>query len=95
MLCLAEILANYNMTYFTFISPVSMWRSIPVVALSKVSVCGRSLAGIASYNSARGKDVCFLWVLCVVRLRFRRRADHLSRGVLQCVVCLSVIVNSR
>jgi hypothetical protein len=37
VLCLAVILANYNMTYFIFIRPVSMWRSIPVVALSKAS----------------------------------------------------------
>jgi len=30
-------------------------------------------------------------VLCVVRYRFLRRADHLSREVLSSVVCLSVI----
>jgi len=34
VLCLAEILANYNMTYIIFISPESIWRSIPMVALS-------------------------------------------------------------
>jgi len=31
-------------------------------------------------------DVCLLWVLCVVRLRSLRRADHSSRGVLATVV---------
>jgi hypothetical protein len=32
-------------------------------------------------------DVCLLWVLCVVRWRSLRRADHSSRGVLPTVVC--------
>jgi len=32
-------------------------------------------------------DVCLLWVLCVVRKRSLRRADHSSRGVLPTVVC--------
>jgi hypothetical protein len=32
--------------------------SIPLAALSKASVCGRSLAGIAGSNSAGGVDVC-------------------------------------
>jgi len=31
-------------------------------------------------------DVCLLWVLCVVRWRSLRRADHSSRGVLPTVV---------
>jgi hypothetical protein len=33
-------------------------------------------------------DVCLLWVLCVVRWRALRRADHSSRGVLPRVACL-------
>ena len=33
---------------------------IPVAALSKACVCGRSLAGIASSNPAGGMDVCLL-----------------------------------
>jgi len=39
-----------------------------------------------------GTDVCLLWVLCVVRQRSLRQADHSSRGVLPTVVGLSVIV---
>jgi hypothetical protein len=31
-------------------------------------------------------NVCLLWVLCVVRYRSLRRADHLSTGVLPTVV---------
>jgi len=31
-------------------------------------------------------DVCLLWVLCVVRERSLRRADHSSRGVLPTVM---------
>jgi hypothetical protein len=51
-------------------------------------VCGRSLVGIGGSNPAGGMDVCLLWVSCVVRQRFLRRADHSSRGVLPSVVCL-------
>jgi len=40
---------------------------IPVAALSKVWVYSRKLAGIVGSNPAGGVDVCFLWVLCVVR----------------------------
>jgi hypothetical protein len=31
-------------------------------------------------------DVCLLGLLCVVRYRYLRRADHSSRGVLPTVV---------
>jgi len=37
-------------------------------------------------KSHQGKDVCLLWVLCVVRWRSLRRADHSSRGVLLTVM---------
>jgi hypothetical protein len=33
---------------------------IPVAALSKAWVCGRSLAGIVGSNPAVGRDVCLL-----------------------------------
>jgi len=39
---------------------LSKYMPIPVAALSKASVCGHSLAGIAGSNTAVGKDVCFL-----------------------------------
>jgi len=42
-------------------------RLIPVAARTKAWVCGCSLAGIEGLNAARGKDVCLLWVLCIVR----------------------------
>ena len=64
--------------------------SIPEAALSKAWVYGRSLAGIACSNPAGGMDVSVLWVLCVVRERSLRRADHSSKGVTQNVVCLRV-----
>ena len=54
------------------------------------SVCGLSLAGIAGSNPAGLMDVCLLEVLCVVR-----STDHSSRGILQSVVCLNVIVKKR
>ena len=34
----------------------------------------------------KGMDICLLWVLCVVRWRSLRRADHSSRGVLPTVM---------
>jgi hypothetical protein len=46
---------------------------------------------ISGSNPARGMDVSLLRVLCVVRQRSLRRADHSSRGVLLSGVRLSVI----
>ena len=40
---------------------------IALTARSEAWDCGRLLPGIADSNSAGGKDVCLLWVLCVVR----------------------------
>jgi hypothetical protein len=40
---------------------------IPMAALSKVWVGGRSLSGIAGSNLARGIDVCLLGMLYFVR----------------------------
>ena len=39
--------------------------------------------------------ICLLWVLCISSQRSLRPADHSSRGHLQSVVCLSVIVKPR
>ena len=61
---------------------------IPVAARSKVWVCGLSLAGFAGSNPAWGTYVCLLWVLCVVRYRSLRRANHSSRELLPTVVCV-------
>jgi hypothetical protein len=47
---------------------------------SKACVCFRWLAVFPGSNPTRGVDVSLLWVLCVVRLRSVRRADHSSRG---------------
>jgi len=55
---------------------------MPVAARSKAWVYGRSLAGVAGSNPTGGMEVCLLWMLCVVRWRSLRLADHLSRGVL-------------
>jgi hypothetical protein len=64
---------------------------MPVAKRSNLWICGCSLAGIAGSNAAGDMDACVLWVLCVVRSRSLRPADHSSRGVLATVVCLSVI----
>ena len=63
-----------------------LWSPITVAAQFKVSVCGRSLAGIAGSNPAGGMHVCIFRVLCIVRLRFVHRVEHSSRGVLPSVV---------
>ena len=65
---------------------------IPVAVRSKTWVCGRSLAGIEGSKPSGGMDVCLLCFLSVSSLR---RPDHSSRGVLQPVECLSVIVKPR
>jgi hypothetical protein len=54
-----------------------------------------SKAGIVGSNPAVGMDVCLLRVFYAVGLRYLRRADHSSRGVLRSVVCLCVIVQPR
>ena len=67
-------------------------RLILVAARSKGWFCARSLAGIAGSNPAAG------WISYCVACQAERslcRADHSCRGVLQSVVCLSVIVKHR
>jgi hypothetical protein len=66
-------------TCFTYFMPIS------VATRAKGWVCGRSIAGIEGSNPAGGMDVCLLWVLCVVRQRSVRRADHSSGVVLPTV----------
>jgi len=60
-----------------------------VAARSKAWVCGLSLAVNVDSNPAEGMDICLLLVLCFVRYRSLRRADHSSRGVLPSMVCLT------
>ena len=66
---------------------------IPVAERCKACVCGRLLVGIAGSNPAG--FISILWLLSVFRNRSLRRADHSSRGIPPCVMCLSVIVKSR
>jgi len=49
---------------------------ITVAERSKVWVCGRSLGGTAVSNPVGDMEVCLLLMLCVVRYRSLRRADH-------------------
>jgi hypothetical protein len=62
-----------------------------VAARSKAWVCGHSLAGVGISNTIRSTDVCLVGVLCIVKYRSLRRADHSSRGVPPRVECLRVI----
>ena len=50
------------------------------------AVCGCSPAETVGSNPTGGMDVHLLCLLCVVRWRSLRRADHSSRGVLPTVV---------
>jgi hypothetical protein len=76
---------------------VHNWKVLPIPGAARCTswVCGRSITGIAVLNPAGGMHVCHVWVLCAVRYRFLRRADHSSRGVLVSVVCRHVIVKPR
>jgi hypothetical protein len=61
---------------------------------SKAWVCGLSLAGIAGSKPTRVMNVsCERYILSGRGLC--EGSDHLSRGVLPSVVCLSVIVKAR
>jgi len=68
---------------------------IPVAARSKAWVCSFLLSGIAGSNPARGIDIYLLWLSYVVGYRSLWWADPASRGVLQNVVGLSVVVKLR
>jgi len=80
---------SVNIIYIYLHTPV------PVDARYKTWVCGLSNVVISGLNPAGGMDVCPLWMLCVVRFRSLRRADHSSRGVLPSVMYLSVIMKTR
>jgi hypothetical protein len=60
---------------------------IPLAARFRAWVCCRSLPGVVGSNAAGGMEVCFVWVLYVVRYRSPLRGDHSSRGVLPSVMC--------
>ena len=83
-----EIMSSIRWTFKERLKYNVLEKGIPLAVRSTVWVCCSSLAGIAVSNPV---DVCLLCVPCVVRERFLRRAEHLSRGVLPSVVCLSVI----
>jgi hypothetical protein len=68
---------------------------IPVAARSKAWVCVRSLVGIVGSNSAGGMDVSPLLSVVFRYVEALRWDDHLPRGVLSNMVCLSVIVKPR
>ena len=63
-----------------------LFEPVPMAERSKASVCGLSSLEIVGSNPTGDLDVCLLWVLCAVRWRSLRRADHSSRGVLPTVV---------
>jgi hypothetical protein len=99
-----------NCNFVCFLKPSHLWQNYmifkfvyayrlcadPVAALSRAWACGRSLAGIAGSNPTGDMEVFLLWVLCVVRSRSPRRADHSSSEALPCVVCpMSVFANPR
>jgi hypothetical protein len=58
--CVNDISKNWNFYTLNFGLP------IPLAALPKAWVCGRSLAGIVDSNPTGGMDVCLLWVLCML-----------------------------
>jgi hypothetical protein len=62
--------------------------SIPVAALIHGSMVARLLELRVVWICM---DFSVFWVLCVVRERSLRQADHSSRGVTPNVICLSVV----
>jgi hypothetical protein len=60
---------------------------IPVAERFTASVCSPFPAELLGLNPAGVMDVCFFWMLRVVRYRSLRRTDPSSRGVLPTVVC--------
>jgi hypothetical protein len=60
--------------------------TVPVTARSPTWIWGLSPAEIVGSNPIGGMDVCLLWVLCDVKWRSLRPANHSSIGVLPAVV---------
>jgi len=84
---------GFNSGFKGLITP--SYYPISVAAGSKARVCGFSLAMIEGLNPTECIQICLIGMFCVVRWKYLRRADHSSGGVLQSVVCLSVIVKPR
>jgi hypothetical protein len=53
-------------TFVIFVTKV-INQPVPVAALYKEWVCGRSPTEIVGLNLVGGVYICLLWVLCVVR----------------------------
>ena len=64
---------------------------IPVAARSKVCVCGSKLAGIVGLNHSGGHGCLSVVNVVFCEVEASVETDPSSRGVLQSVVCLSVI----
>jgi hypothetical protein len=60
-----------------------------------VDPSGRSPAGMVVSKPTGGIDVSLLRALCVVKEMSLRRANHLSKGVLQSVVCPVDVIAKR
>jgi len=85
-----SLFAIYFSTYYFFVFIIYLLLvslPIPVAARSRAWVYGRSLVKNEDSNPAGSMDVCLLSVLCVVRQRSLRRADHSSSGALPTVDC--------
>jgi hypothetical protein len=63
-----------------------LYLPVSAAARSKVQDFGRSPAETVGSNPTAGIYVCLLLVLCGVRYRSLRRADHLSRRVVPTVI---------
>jgi hypothetical protein len=83
-----RFLINKCYVWRTFIG-ISLHVPMPVAAPSKAWVCGRSHPEIAGSNPAGSMDVCLLRLMCVVRNRSLRRAEHSSTGFTPTIAYLS------
>ena len=81
---------NYNWIYGVLFGVL-----VPVDARSKAGSPAARLLGLWVQIPPGTWIISLFRVLCLVRYRSLRPADHLSRGVLPSVVCLSVIVGPR
>ena len=93
-MCEVQSLSSFKCRYFDYLRHVRVYNLVLYAkrlrGLRRVCTAACLLVLRVRIPPGAAMSVSW-WVLCAVRYRSLRRADHSSRGVLRSVVCLSLI----